>query len=174
MHYYQHHIGDFMRDTSNLTNDQLAVYMKMLWLYYDTEKPLPNNLFQLGMKTGSRDDQVNLEGLLGMFFVLDMENQCWHHTRCDKEIAHYKLPTNKNFKDGAKKLKQPYYYKWEGIQDVLQTMKNLYNQQQTTFKFNISFAYLLVSTVGNEYKYMSAQYNNRLFIRFLNFLNFFN
>ena len=80
-----------------------------------------------------------------------------------KEIAHYKLPTNKNFKDGAKKLKQLYYYKWEGIEDVLQTIKNLYNQQQTAFKFNISFAYLLVSTVGNEYKYMSAQYNNRLF-----------
>ena len=80
-----------------------------------------------------------------------------------KEIAHYKLPTNKNFKDGAKKLKQLYYYKWEGIEDVLQTIKNLYNQQQTAFKFNISFAYLLVSTVGNEYKYMSVQYNNRLF-----------
>ena len=80
-----------------------------------------------------------------------------------KEVAHYKLPTNKNFKDGAKKLKQLYYYKWQGIEEVLQTIKNLYNQQQTAFKFNISFAYLLVSTVGNEYKYMSAQYNNRLF-----------
>ncbi len=49
-----------------------------------------------------------------------------------KEIAHYKLPTNKNFKDDSKKLKQLYYYKWEGIEDVLQTIKNLYNQQQTT------------------------------------------
>jgi hypothetical protein len=47
-----------------------------------------------------------------------------------KEIAHYKLPTNKNFKDGDKKLKKLYYYKWEGIEDVLQTIKNLYNQQQ--------------------------------------------
>ena len=90
MHYYQHHIGDFIKDTSFLTNEEIGIYLKLIWLYYDTEKPLPNNLFQLGMKTGSRDDQVNLEGLLGMFFVLDMENQCWHHTRCDKEIAHYK------------------------------------------------------------------------------------
>ena len=44
-----------------------------------------------------------------------------------KEVAHYKLPTNKNFKDGAKKLKQLYYYKWQGIEEVLQTIKNLYN-----------------------------------------------
>ena len=28
-----------------------------------------------------------------------------------KEVALYKLPTNKNFKDGSKKLKQLYYYK---------------------------------------------------------------
>jgi uncharacterized protein YdaU (DUF1376 family) len=90
MHYYQHHIGDFIKDTSFLTNEEIGIYLKLIWLYYDSEKPLPNNLFELGMKTGTRDNRVNLEGLLGMFFVLDMENQCWHHTRCDKEIAHYK------------------------------------------------------------------------------------
>ena len=36
-----------------------------------------------------------------------------------KGKTYYKLPTNKNFKDGTKKLKQLYYYKWEGIEDVL-------------------------------------------------------
>ena len=25
-----------------------------------------------------------------MFFVLDEKNKCWNHTRCDKEIEHYK------------------------------------------------------------------------------------
>ena len=80
-----------------------------------------------------------------------------------KEVAHYKLPNNKNFNNEKKKLKQLYYYKWQGIEEVLATIKSLYHQQDTAFKFNISFAYLLVSTVGNEYKYMSAQYNNRLF-----------
>jgi hypothetical protein len=51
---------------------------------------LPNSLFELGMKTGTRDNQEVLEGLLGMFFVLDEQNKCWHHTRCDKELEHYK------------------------------------------------------------------------------------
>jgi uncharacterized protein YdaU (DUF1376 family) len=90
MHYYQHHIGDFIKDTSFLTNEEIGIYLKLIWLYYDTEKPLPNNLFELGMKTGTRENQIVLEGLLGMFFLLDEENQCWHHTRCDKEIEHYK------------------------------------------------------------------------------------
>ena len=90
MHYYQHHIGDFIKDTSFLTNEEIGIYLKLIWLYYDSEKPLPNNLFELGMKTGTRDNQEVLEGLLGMFFVLDEQNKCWHHTRCDKEIEHYK------------------------------------------------------------------------------------
>ena len=90
MHYYQHHIGDFIKDTSFLTNEEIGIYLKLIWLYYDSEKPLPNNLFELGMKTGTRDNQEVLEGLLGMFFVLDEQNKCWNHTRCDKEIEHYK------------------------------------------------------------------------------------
>jgi uncharacterized protein YdaU (DUF1376 family) len=90
MHYYQHHIGDFIKDTSFLTNEEIGIYLKLIWLYYDSEKPLPNNLFELGMKTGTRDNQIVLEGLLEMFFVLDEQNKCWNHTRCDKELEHYK------------------------------------------------------------------------------------
>ena len=90
MHYYQHHIGDFIKDTSFLTNEEIGIYLKLILLYYDSEKPLPNNLFELGMKTGTRDNQEVLEGLLGMFFVLDEQNKCWNHTRCDKELEHYK------------------------------------------------------------------------------------
>jgi len=90
MHYYQHHIGDFIKDTSFLTNEEIGIYLKLIWLYYDSEKPLPNSIFELGMKTGTRDNQEVLEGLLEMFFVLDEQNKCWHHTRCDKELEHYK------------------------------------------------------------------------------------
>lgn len=87
MHYYQHHIGDFIKDTSFLTNEEVGIYMKLLWLYYDTESPLPNSMFELSMKVNGRDKEEIISGLLGMFFVL--EDEQWHHKRCDKEIAHY-------------------------------------------------------------------------------------
>ena len=90
MHYYQHHIGDFIKDTSFLKNEEIGVYLKLIWLYYDTEKPLPNNIFELSMKTGTRDEIEMLTGLLGMFFKLDVEQNCWHHSRCNSEIAHFK------------------------------------------------------------------------------------
>jgi uncharacterized protein YdaU (DUF1376 family) len=90
MHYYQHHIGDFIKDTSFLTNEEIGIYLKLIWLYYDTEKPLPNNLFELSMKTGTRDNTEMLSGLLEMFFSFHSVEDCWHHNRCDKEISHYK------------------------------------------------------------------------------------
>jgi uncharacterized protein YdaU (DUF1376 family) len=88
MHYYQFNIGDYHSHTLHLSEIEDLTYRRLL--YYDSEKPLPNNLFELGMKTGTRDNQEVLEGLLEMFFVLDEQNKCWHHTRCDKEIEHYK------------------------------------------------------------------------------------
>lgn len=87
MHYYQHHIGDFIKDTSFLTNEEVGIYLKLLWLYYDTEQPLPNSTFELSMKVNARDQQEVLSGILDMFFTLQ-DNE-WHHTRCDKEIKHY-------------------------------------------------------------------------------------
>ena len=87
MHYYQHHIGDFIKDTSFLTNEEVGIYLKLLWLYYDTENPLPDSVFELSMKVNARDQQEALLGILNMFFKLVDGN--WHHTRCDKEIFFY-------------------------------------------------------------------------------------
>jgi uncharacterized protein YdaU (DUF1376 family) len=87
MHYYQHHIGDFIKDTSFLTNEEVGIYLKLLWIYYDSEKPLPNSLFELLMKVNARDQMDALKGILEMFFTLEGDE--WHHTRCDNEIEHY-------------------------------------------------------------------------------------
>lgn len=87
MHYYQHHIGDFIKDTSFLTNEEVGIYMKLLWLYYDTEKPLPDSLDILSMKVSCRDNKSDLLEILETFFTL--VDGKWHHIRCDDEIAHY-------------------------------------------------------------------------------------
>ena len=101
----------------------------------------------------------------------------------------YKIPENVDYKHKYKKkisesiqelivgkLKSKYYYNWPGIEEVKQTITNLYRKQETAFKFNISMSYLLRrplwtvpdergerKQIGWEYKYYSGQYNNRLF-----------
>ena len=87
MHYYQHHIGDFIKDTSYLTNEEVGIYMKLLWLYYDTEKPLTKDYSNLAVKVGSRNNEISVVAMLNMFFIESDDG--WYHSRCDQEIAHY-------------------------------------------------------------------------------------
>ena len=83
---YQHHIGDFRRDTASLSDSDAMAYLKLLWMYYDTELPLPAEPKLLAFKIGSTADSVQL--ILDAYFQLD--NNSYHHKRCDAEIAAYK------------------------------------------------------------------------------------
>jgi len=82
---YQHHIGDFRRDTASLSDSDAMAYLKLLWLYYDTEEPLPIDSKLLAFKIGSTADSVQL--ILDAYFQLD--NNCYRHKRCDAEISAY-------------------------------------------------------------------------------------
>jgi len=88
MNYYQHHIGDFIKDTSFLSNEETGIYLKLLWLYYDTEKPLPDSILSLTMKVGAKGNQASVEGILNMFFTY--EDGLWRNKRCDEEILNYR------------------------------------------------------------------------------------
>jgi uncharacterized protein YdaU (DUF1376 family) len=86
MHYYQHHIGDFVKATAKLSDSQTMAYLRLLWMYYDTERPLKPDTKILAFQIGVSVEETEL--LLNSFFWL-AENG-WHHTRCDKEIAEYR------------------------------------------------------------------------------------
>ena len=120
MHYYQHHIGDFIKDTNFLTNEEVGIYLKLIWLYYDTEKPLPNDFFLLSMKTGTRDSEdsmTRLQGILDMFCVL--QNDQWHHSRCDKEITEYHQFIESKSKAGKASAQRRLYTSPSGVEQVL-------------------------------------------------------
>jgi len=85
MHYYQHHIGDFVRDTARLTDTQCMAYLRLIWMYYNTEKPLPNDPEGLAFQVGASDQDVRL--ILKHYFEID--GDLYRHKRCDKGIADY-------------------------------------------------------------------------------------
>jgi len=86
MHYYQHHIGDFIKATARLTDSQTMAYLRLLWMYYDTEKPLKPDSRLLAFQIGATVEETEL--LLESFFWL--ADSGWHHTRCDQEIFEYR------------------------------------------------------------------------------------
>lgn len=97
MHYYQHHIGDFIRDTANLNDHQVATYLRMLWAYYDSEKPISGELEDIAF--AMRSDEKTVRLLLRHYFKEAEDG--WHHTRCDKEIAEYQAKSEKARKSAS-------------------------------------------------------------------------
>jgi len=82
MQFYQHHIGDFKKDTSFLDHKARSQYLELMWLYYDQEQPLPDNVPLLAMKVQATEKEISL--LLTLFFT-KVEDK-WHHTRIDEEL----------------------------------------------------------------------------------------
>ena len=100
MNYYPHHIGDFNSATRNLSWTQKFAYRELIEFYYDSEKPIFNNLddicFRVGAKTEEQKDAVNL--VLKHFFRED--GDYYYHDRCEAEILHYKSKRESQSKAG--------------------------------------------------------------------------
>lgn len=89
MHFYQHHIGDFIKSTFFLNNEETGIYLKLLWLYYDTEFPLPDDLDLLSIKVNARDKKDTVQWVLNTFFEKNENGTHWVNNRCETEIADY-------------------------------------------------------------------------------------
>lgn len=87
MHYYKFNIADWHLATSHLSLEEEAVYFKLINYYYDSEQCIPKETDSVirRLRLGSVRDTVGI--VLQEFFVL--QNDGWHHLRCDDEISKY-------------------------------------------------------------------------------------
>ena len=85
MHYYQHHIGDFIKATSRLTDSQVMAYLRLIWLYYDKDGVVSNDPEQICFEIGS--DVKTIKMIIKTYFEVDGE--FLRHSRCDKELQGY-------------------------------------------------------------------------------------
>ena len=86
MHYYQHNIGDYRKDTGHLTLLEHGIYRQLLDTYYTEESPLTTDLNKLMRSHSVRNaDEVQaFENVLNDFFKLTEKG--YVHDRCDKEL----------------------------------------------------------------------------------------
>lgn len=89
MHSYQHNIKTFNNATRHLTPVQRMFYRELIELYYDTEKPLSNDLDGLCWKVMASTDEEKeaVELVLKGFFVLT--GKVWTHDYCDEVIEKF-------------------------------------------------------------------------------------
>ena len=136
MHYYQHHIGDFIKATARLSDNQTMGYLRLLWMYYDSEKPLKPDTKILAFQIGASVEDTEL--LLESFFVL-CENG-WHQTRCDKEIEEYREFLNKKSNAGKASAERRKNNRATGVEQPLNSSASdvqlTTNQQPLTTNHN--------------------------------------
>lgn len=93
MHHYPFHVGDYIRATAHLDIVEDCVYRRLIDLYMETERPIPNETQQVIRRLRLGSSGLILESILHEFFTLEADN-CWHSSRCDSEIQAYKRLAN--------------------------------------------------------------------------------
>ena len=107
MFYFQHHVGDYRRDTGHLTLLEHGIYRQLIDLYYITEKPLDASAMRL-VCVRTADEEQAYKRVLADFF--HERKGKYFHKRCDFEISKYKDKSSKAT-DSAKT-------RWNKIKDL--------------------------------------------------------
>ena len=91
MHAYLHHIGDWAAHTAGLSWLELAAYHKLIQMYYLGEQAISPKMHQLFRATHAvtKAEKDAIVSVLEQFFVLDMDDGCWHQKRCDAELTRH-------------------------------------------------------------------------------------
>lgn len=90
MNYYEHHLGDYLRDTAHLSMLEDGAYRRLLDAYYIKELPLPKAMRDVCrlVRAISKPERDAVAIVLSEFF--EESGDSWNHKRCDEEIARYK------------------------------------------------------------------------------------
>lgn len=107
MNYYEHHLGDYMRDTAHLSMLEDAAYRRLLDAYYVREKPLPldpKECAKLARAT-SKPERDAVAYVLREFF--ERREDGYHQRRADVEIA--------RFQDKSAKARASIEKRWERV-----------------------------------------------------------
>lgn len=100
MHYYQHHIGDYLRDTAHLSLIEDAIYRRLLDHYYLHEKPLPENEHIVARIIRASEHVDHVKTVLMEFF--EKTTKGWEQKRCNMEIREYGLICDRNKLNGKR------------------------------------------------------------------------
>jgi len=107
MFYYQFHIGDYRAATAHLSNDEDLAYRRLLDMYYDTEKPIPNDLAWLERRI--RISGSVIRDVLNDMFQVTPDG--YRNARADAEIANYHAFVEKQKSNGKKGGRPPLTHK---------------------------------------------------------------
>ncbi len=89
VNYYEHHLGDYLRDTAHLSMLEDAAYRRLLDAYYIREAPLPTDFRECCKlaRAASKAEREAVAYVLREFF--DESADGYRQSRADAEIARF-------------------------------------------------------------------------------------
>ncbi len=99
MHYYQHNIADYRKDTVHLTPVEHFIYRSLIDWYYLDEKPVPLETQTIIRRLSLGPNMVkDLQNVINDFFKKAEDG--YHHKRIDLEIREYNIKAEVNRTNG--------------------------------------------------------------------------
>lgn len=107
MIYYEHHLGDYLRDTAHLSVLEDGVYRRLIDAYYIRERALPTDLRDCCKlaRANSKAEREAVASVLKEFFTLQEDG--YHQSRADVEIA--------RFSDKQEKARRSAEARWSAV-----------------------------------------------------------
>lgn len=100
MNYYNHHLGDYAKDTAHLSMIEHGAYRLLLDRYYATEQPIPEDQVYRVSRARAPDEKKAVDIVLEEFFSL--EDGFWRNKRADAEIETMRAHQEKQKANGRK------------------------------------------------------------------------
>lgn len=100
MNYYEHHLGDYAKDTAHLTMLEHGAYRLLLDRYYGTEQGIPADQAHRVARARTREEKCAVDAVLAEFFTL--EDGIWMNGRAEEEIAKAQVKINVAKENGKK------------------------------------------------------------------------
>lgn len=100
MNYYEHHLGDYAKDTAHLSMIEHGAYRLLLDRYYGTEAGIPADQTYRLARARSKEEKQAVDDVLNEFFTLI--DGVWINKRADQEIAKATLKINAAKENGKK------------------------------------------------------------------------
>jgi uncharacterized protein YdaU (DUF1376 family) len=154
MHYYQHNIADYRKDTIHLTLLEHGVYRQLLDQYYLTQEPLPTEnqkIYRL-INARSDDEKHAIENVLNDFF--DKTENGYVHKRCDIEIETYQAKSDRAIQSAKAR--------WDKPVKVMRTQCERNANAMLTHKPINSLTNNLIHTVDNDFDVFWKEYPKKV------------
>lgn len=101
------HIGDYIRDTQGISLLQHGIYQQLMFWYYSTAHPIPDDNSKIYRRLGavSKIERASIREVLSRFF--DLVEGFWTHKRIEQELAEWESKTALARENAKKRWQKP-------------------------------------------------------------------